>query len=324
MPKRLIDKIPLDALRVFESCARNMNFTLAAKENLVTQAAVSRRIKTLENQLGVELFTRRGKKLNLTPTGKKLFASCQTALNFLSHEVEEFSRYGRSYRETIAVMAAPSVSDLWLSDKLFEFAKAHRELLVRMFTTENVIKLSGGKNDVAVFCCDGVMEGWDLTLMFEEILVPVAAPAYLEKRRIDAPGSLSLDDMMALDLLDYQAKSVNSFSLMHWFEALAEQDIDVAPLFIYSSYKMAIEAALNGHGIVLGCRHMISSYLETNQLTEIGTAVLNRGKGYYVAVPKGEAVNADVRMLTEFLLAGSKTCENGTEPPNGSSLPRRY
>ncbi|WP_127111850.1 LysR family transcriptional regulator [Shimia sediminis] len=301
--RRLIDKIPLDALRVFEACARNMNFTATADELSVTQAAISRRISTLESLLGVDLFIRRGKKLSLTPKGKKLYESATIALEFLAQEVETISRYGSAFKEVVSVSAAPSVSDLWLSDKLVEFAKCNRDILVRLFTTENSVKLSGRDNDIAILVSNGELEGWDQVLLFKELLVPVAAPAYLEKCTNKAPDSLTSDDILEMDLLDTRTTGVNSFSLVNWIHECYGPKIDVEPLFIYSTYKMAIEAAIEGKGVALGCRQMISKYLEKNELVEIGSAELDRGFGYYVTVPKNSRIDPDSQKLVDFLLA---------------------
>src|SRR5690606_25590024 len=69
----MLDKIPLEAFRVFDAACRHMNFSRAGRELNITQAAVSRRIKGLEGHLGADLFTRRGKNLELTPPGERLF-----------------------------------------------------------------------------------------------------------------------------------------------------------------------------------------------------------------------------------------------------------
>jgi DNA-binding transcriptional LysR family regulator len=80
----MLGKIPLEAFRVFDAAARAMNFSRAGRELNITQAAVSRRIKGLEDHLGAALFTRRGRNLALTPDGERLFQRVRATLEYLA------------------------------------------------------------------------------------------------------------------------------------------------------------------------------------------------------------------------------------------------
>ncbi|QBY01725.1 LysR family transcriptional regulator [Rhodophyticola sp. CCM32] len=307
MARRLIDIIPLDALRVFEACARQMSFTAAANELSVTQAAVSRRIKNLENLLGIELFQRHGKKLKLTPSGNRLFRHVQVALDYLSHEIEELSHDGNTYEKPIQVSAAPAISDLWLSEKLKDYCCSHADASVRLLTSRKAKELSNSENGISILFAPDLLPDWNMSILFTEELIPVAAPGYLEKAGLRSNwDQLGPDDVVQLDLFDYERSNINSISLKEWFQQIGRKDLIVRPKFVYTNYALAVASAARGDGVVLGCRNMISGYLKRKQLVELGSTVLNRGFSYYVGFPRNIPVSDNVWNLAEFLLAQAR------------------
>src|SRR6478736_4899388 len=111
----MLSHIPLEAFRVFDAACRAMNFSRAGRELNITQAAVSRRIKGLEDHLGTLLFTRRGRNLALTADGERLFQRVRATLEYLEESLEPF-RGGAP--QIISIAASGSVSHLWLGRRL--------------------------------------------------------------------------------------------------------------------------------------------------------------------------------------------------------------
>lgn len=303
MPRRLIEIIPLDALRVFEACARLMSFTAAANEMSVTQAAVSRRIKNLEILLAVQLFHRHGKKLSLTVSGKRLYRRVRNALNYLESEIEDISHNPGEYLETISVFAGYSISELWLAEKLRVFAYEHPDLDIRFNTADGIVDLSGSKNEVALMYASQGRPGWTASVLHNEKLIPMTSPSYLEKAGVTKDLSqLSPADLLHLDLYDYRKSIVNAVTFREWYQDKAGADLPVRPKFIFSTYPMAVSAAVRGEGVILGCREMLAAYLDDNRLVELGKDVLVTGFSYYVCVPNGQFVDDHVQILVDFLL----------------------
>jgi len=302
MVLRIIDVVSLDALRVFECAARLMSFSAAAAELSVTQAAVSRRIKHLEQVLGFDLFHRNGRQLTLTEKGQRLFLRMQASLEYLGVELEDLT--AQAVTSTVSVAASAAVSHLWLLPRLRQFNDRYPEISVRLTTTDNLSELAQADSQLAIIFSKGAHPDWTLTHLFDETLIPVAAPAYLEAAGFVGPASeLRAEDVGCMDLYDYHRAGVHTMTLLDWFEHKAPATPRNAPRVISPSYMMAVDAALRGEGVVLGSRALIQAYLESGHLVELTDATLTTGFGYYLGIPRRSAMNSAEENLANFLLS---------------------
>jgi len=128
----------LDAIRGFESAARHLSFTAAAEELCITQSAVSKQIKTLEDALGKALFLRGGKGLSLTPQGRELYEAARAALAQLASAVDRLLAVDRA---SVAVTTTPSFAALWLAPKLAKFQQQEPAIDVRVDASEARVNL---------------------------------------------------------------------------------------------------------------------------------------------------------------------------------------
>ncbi len=293
----MIDRLPLEGLRVFETAARHMSFTDAARELSVTQAAVSRRIKSLEGLLGFDLFLRKGRGLVLTPKGRRLFDRVQAALDYLGEELDAITDHEAERQVSIA--ASASISHLWLSPRLRAFAAIAPQVSVRVLTTDSLDRLASTEHDLTILYSKGQHPDWALTRLVAEELVPVAAPAYLQT---DAPVDLAPRDVAELTLLDYQRVNIRWVTLQGWFERQAPALPPPRPAVVYSSYALAVDAALRGDGVVLGSRGMLRPLLDSGQLIEVSRQVLVTGYGYDLGIPRHRPVSEASFMLAKFLI----------------------
>jgi DNA-binding transcriptional LysR family regulator len=299
--QRLIDRVSLDGLRVFAACARAMSFSAAARDLSVTQAAVSRRIKLLEAALGYALFTRAGRRIGLTREGAALFAAVQGMLDHLDTTLSDLARpvAGRA----VSIAASASVSHLWLSARLRGFANTHPEVSVRLLTTDSLSELARRDHDLTLLYCTGAHPDWILTEVVSEALVPVAAPGYLRARGI-APGTnLSVEDLRALDLIDYARVNPHWVTLQGWAARMGAGAVPLRPRLTVSTYALAVEAALRGDGVILGSRGLLAGPLAAGELCEISAQVLVTGYGYYLGVPADRALGPEALALAHRLLS---------------------
>ncbi|MFT2213837.1 LysR substrate-binding domain-containing protein [Rhizobium giardinii] len=295
----MLDHIPLEAFRVFDAACRQMNFSKAGRELNITQAAVSRRIKGLEDHLGAQLFTRRGKNLDLTPQGARLFQRVRAALDYLEESLDPF----RSVKGgTIAIAASGSVSHLWLGGRLRDFGKENPSISLRLLTSDTSSDLAAETNDLVILYSTGEHPRWELTLMMPERLMPVASPDYLESRGLNA-ATLTVEQIASLDLIDYERFNAHWISFRQWFSRISPplrmklQN----PRFSFSTYIMAIDAALRGDGIALGSLGLIEEQLADGRLVTVGSECLSTGYGYYLGLPKDRTVTPEARRLHVFL-----------------------
>ncbi|WP_377297385.1 LysR substrate-binding domain-containing protein [Rhizobium sp. SGZ-381] len=297
----MLDKIPLEAFRVLDAACRHMNFSGAGRELHITQAAVSRRIKGLEDQLGAQLFTRRGRNLALTPAGERLGQRVRATLDYLDESLEPF-RGGQS--EIISIAASGSVSHLWLAKRLRDFSHASPTVSVRLLTTDAPAELASEANDLVILYASGDHPRWNLSLLIPEVLVPVASPAYLARRRLD-PHAVSPAEIAALDLIDYERFNANWISFRQWFSRMQiSPQTKVQARLSFSTYSMAVDAAIRGEGVTLGSLGLVAEELASGALVTLGSHRLETGYGYYLGMPRTRPLPAAALQLHQHLLSG--------------------
>ena len=164
---------PLAAVRAFEAAARAENFTAAAAELGMTQAAVSYQVKSLEERLGAPLFVREKGRVRLTPLGARLLPALSGAFDsieaaFASHREEDDS--------LLTITTTHTFANTWLAWRLGAFQIAHPELAVRMTTSNELTDLRSGDADVAIRAGRGDWEGLEHYELFKSSFTPMASP----------------------------------------------------------------------------------------------------------------------------------------------------
>jgi len=151
---------PLDLLGTFEAAARHLSFTKAGAERFVTQSAISRQIKALEDDLGVALFRRKHRALALTEDGHRLYETCTTALSQLRGTVARIR--APDTRQVLALTTTPGVASLWLIPRLALFTKAHPGIDVRL--------------DASLRRRELAADGFDLAIRYARVNAPYGTP----------------------------------------------------------------------------------------------------------------------------------------------------
>src|ERR687894_341521 len=164
---------PLAAVRAFEAAARAENFTTAAAELGMTQAAVSYQVKALEERLGAALFVRERGRARLTPLGQRLLPTLSPAFDsieaaFASHQAEDES--------LLTVTTTHTFANTWLAWRLGAFQMDHPDLAVRMTTSNELVDLRSGDADLAIRAGKGDWEGVECHEMFKASFTPMASP----------------------------------------------------------------------------------------------------------------------------------------------------
>lgn len=296
----MLEKIPLEAFRVFDAACRAMNFSRAGRELNITQAAVSRRIKGLEDHLGAALFTRRGRNLALTPDGERLFQRVRATLEYLEESLEAF---GTGPGQIISIAASGSVSHLWLGQRLKDFGKESPGISVRLLTTDSPSELASETNDLVILYSTGEHPRWNLTMLMKEVLVPIASPDYLDQRNLSA-DALTSPEIAALDLIDYERFNAHWISFRQWFGRVHNplRGKLPRPRLSFSTYIMAVEAALRGEGIALGSLGLIEEHLRSGALVTVGNDRVESGYGYYLGTPRFRSLSPEATQLHNHLL----------------------
>jgi LysR family glycine cleavage system transcriptional activator len=291
----------LGALGVFEAVARHMSFTAAARELNVTQAAVSKRIKHLEQELGLALFRRNGRTITLTEQGAALARCANSALDFLEDGCVRLR--DDSSRPSVTIAANTAVSHFWLGPRLRRYALSEPSTTVRLMTADHTHDLVDEEHDIAILHGHGERPGWTLLPLFPETLAPVASPQYLDSVGIAAEPSplLAPEGLASLALLDYEQLEVDWTTLEQWFDWAGVPAPRAGRRQIFSSYALTIEAALSGHGIALGSLPLLSDVLAECRLVRVSDRRWATGRGYYIGVREDRIVHEPVLELLNWL-----------------------
>ena len=291
---------PLDAMVFFEAAARHNSFTAAAAELCVTQAAVSKRIKELETQLGLRLFHRDGRRLSLTDAGRRLFERVAMALEYLEDAV--LSEMGED-DEVVQIAANSAMSIFWLGPKLRDLGLGGDAGAVRMLTSDRLRDLLDLDNDLAVTYGQSDPPGWESTPLFDEELVPVAHADYLPALGLDAAARLEdIAEHRGITLLEYDRVAPDWVNWKVWIEKVGAVELNGVARRQCGGYARAIGEAIAGNGIALGSLGLIDGELDAGRLRAVGERSLRTGRGYFLAAPRHKTLSVSAANLRRALL----------------------
>jgi LysR family glycine cleavage system transcriptional activator len=247
------------ALRAFEAAARHMSFTAAARALHVSQAAVSRHVRSLEADLGRALFRRLHRRVELTATGERLAAELAAGFLRINRAVEA-ARGGTTRRLRLAV--EPAFASRWLVARLGRFAAAHPQIELELETSDE-LRVLGRDADIAIrYSAAGARTRAGGRRLFAIDGVPVIAgvrPRPAEWRRDAAVLGHRL-------LHDDDGRAWRG-----WFAVAGLAGFERAQHQYFSDYSLALTAAQQGQGVVLGAAAFIGRELRSGRLAQLGT-----------------------------------------------------
>lgn len=287
---------PLGTLVAFEAAARQLSFTAAAAELHLTQAAVSRQIRLLEDDLAVRLFTRANRAVSLTPEGRDLQHTVALALGHIANAAEQVRSTGGERRLTVAT--DQSVAALWLMPRLNMFRRDNPDILVRLVASDDDEDCLADHIDLAVVHGDGNWSGYDATMLFQESVFPVCAPEYPEKH-----GPLdTVEDVTRHTLLELED---DHWDWMTWRVWLTENDVNLPAEHLgmtINNYPLILQAAIDGHGIALGWKHLVDAHVEAGRLIRpLADAAVTTRFGYHLLSPQGRPTGTDAALFRDWL-----------------------
>ncbi|MFQ9134218.1 MAG: transcriptional regulator GcvA [Haemophilus parainfluenzae] len=261
---------PLNSLKSFESAARHLSFTKAADELFVTQAAVSHQIKLLEDFLGVELFIRKNRSLELTEFGKAYFVDINKVLRKLNEATERLlTLKAEPIWQLVCHKPWYSMACAHLSD----FNKQHPEIEVRLKGVDQDEGLLNKEIDIAIYYGKGDWENLQVDRLGEENLVILAAPSLLENIPVSCPNDLKKHTLIHTHTRD-------NWQAMADYLKLDDLNIQQGPLFSHTF--MALQAAVHGQGIALANRILAQQEIENGHLQIVLPTELRDPKSFYV------------------------------------------
>jgi LysR family transcriptional regulator, glycine cleavage system transcriptional activator len=280
---------PLNPLRVFEVVARTLNLTSAARELHVTQSAVSRQISTLESYLGVELFRRERHGVVLTRAGQTYAEQVVPAFDAIANATEKLTK--ATGQGSLRVRTYTTFAAKWLIPRLPAFKKAHPGIDVRIVTAVPDVDFDRDGVDLAIQFGAGHWPRTEADLLFSDEIEPVCTPAYLKLHG----GIRQREKLLKAPLL------VSQFRRSDWDDWLNAQGLTDraagAERMFFSSSVLTWQAALDGLGMAIGQRALLTQELQSGLLIRPFARPLQRDSGHYLVRP---AVQRQSRKVTAF------------------------
>ena len=262
----------LTALRAFEAAARHTSFRLAAEELCVTESAVSHQIRALERQLGVALFYRNGRRVELSAAGAAYFPVIRDAFDRIDRGTELVRETGFAGELTLQVYV--SVAVRWLLPRLYRFHEAHPDILVRLSTSYRGWEFEPDFADVGfVYRRPPLEREYHYVPLFRVPVFPVASPALVGRRRL-RPSDLADFHLIRITPADDWGD---------WLRAAGVPELEGRPGPRFDTYLLGIEAAVAGRGVAMAMAFLVRDDLDAGRLVRpFDLEVPQRGSWYLV------------------------------------------
>jgi LysR family glycine cleavage system transcriptional activator len=252
---------PLNALRAFEAAARLLSFQAAAAQLFVTPAAVSHQVKHLEAYLGVKLFHRGNRSVELTAEGRALAASLSELFGLLDLALDRATAPAAA---NLRVSTMESFAAKWLAPRLHRFHRDCPDLKVRIETGNELADIGRGTVDVAIRYGSGGYTGVFAERLMDAPVFPICAPSLMSNERPLAKP----EDLRHHTLLHDESATgrpgVPDWST--WLKAAGATRVDATGGPVFASIYLAQEAAAAGHGVALGVAPLVEEDLEHGRL----------------------------------------------------------
>jgi LysR family glycine cleavage system transcriptional activator len=287
---------PLDLLQTFDAAVRHLSFTKAAAERFVTQSAISRQIKALEDDLGVALFHRRHRALDLTDDGRRLSDAVRGAFDGLRKTMIRIRAPQR--REVLSLSTTPGLAALWLIPRLADLVRVQPGIDVRIDATLQ-------RRDLAV-------DGFDLAIRYLPVRAAVGTPLFEESIQLVCAPSLlrnkqfpirSLQDLRFHTILQIDAPRAGyPLEWDLWMKAMGIGGLEPAASVMFTNYDAAIAAAVAGQGMALGRRPLIDALLKRRALVAPLKDEIATERAYFLIVEPRAGKRPAVRALEAWLI----------------------
>jgi LysR family glycine cleavage system transcriptional activator len=281
---------PLPSVRVFEAAARHENFTLAAAELGMTQAAVSYQIRLLEERIGVPLFIRSKRRVTLSEAGRRMAPAVSDAFDRIA---EGFADLVDDDETVLSISTAQTFAANWLAARLGAFQVARPELAVRLQTSNDMVDFARDEVDAAIRMGEGPWPGLRHHFLFRLHFTPVCAPEFRDRHAIAAPQ----------DLLRVPRLSPDDEWWTAWLGlAGVTPPEERTPGIRLDSQATEGQATLAGHGVALMTPMFWKAELAAGRLVQLFPLVASDQRAHWLVYPEHKRSRAKVRLFRDWLL----------------------
>lgn len=289
---------PFSAVKAFEAAARHGSFARAAQEMDVTATAISQHVKGLETWLGKALFERRSNGVALTADGAELLPKVSAILDEIG---ELLPSHKQKTRKTISLTLSvlPAFAERWLSPRLPDFLSANPDIDIDIRTEDHLINLEQAPDiDFAIRYGQGDQLGAASEILLKDELVPVASPFYRDKFGLQDPLNWSKATLL------HDAQWGGDWQ--QWIKTHPSLGLDSQNGSRFSLYSMAIQAAKDSLGLLMGHPALIAQELESGQLVPLIDKGLPASKHFLLLRHRGHNQPAAIQFRSWLLATARK------------------
>lgn len=300
------------ALKTFEAAGRHLNFTRAAEEVGLTPAAVSYQVKEIEEQLGLVLFARTSRSIQLTPAGAVLFEAAGEALHTLQRAVSRAARLQRGSAQLSLSLGARFATN-WMLPRLPAFQAAHPGVKLRFDITDEVRDFEVDDVDLAIRFGDGRFDGLDSVRLFDTVVVAVCSPRLLET----GPGFARPADLLGQTLCyrDWRRGERVWPDWSMWMAAAGIEAFDDSCCVAFADTSHIVQAVIDGSAIGLADLAMIATDLAEGRLIRLFDVGVRMGGDhtYHLVYPESRNADAGIAAFREWMLRETEAQRQGLE-----------
>ncbi|WP_120500156.1 LysR substrate-binding domain-containing protein [Roseovarius sp. EL26] len=289
---------PLDYFLAFEVTGRSGSFAAAARELNISESAVSRKVKLLEEYYKTRLFIRGHRSITITSEGADLLQSAAQALGILRDASQDI--LARKETSSVSLAATNSVASLWLMPRLNQFNQRNPDVQIGLLSSDDDEECLAENNDLAILRGTGEWPGFDAELLFGETIFPVCSPEYLKQH----PQASGTETIGQLDLIEVSSPHTEWMNWTTWQQRQKIPRGDFSRTTQFNTYPLAVQAALDGLGVTLGWKHLVDHLLEQGRLVRpLGDMSVRTKGGYYLLVPERKPSFPERETVRDWLLS---------------------
>src|SRR5690606_21742485 len=316
MVRRFYSLPSLIALAAFEATARHLSLTKAAEELNVTPGAISKQVRMLEEELGVPLFLRRHRALELTREGETLAIALREGFERMSSTFRQIKSLGGQAVATIGSTMA--MAQLWLMPRMGAFWNRHHDIVVDHVISDHPHGLDRTDVDLSIRYGDGSWPDELSTKLYDDRIFPVAPPAFAKSY-----PAASMLDLARLQLLSVEGIDWTWTTWAEFLRAVDHPDRHVN-VRRFNSYVIALQAARSGQGIALGWESLVAPLIEAGNLVRMTDVEIAAPQSSFVTWSARRPLSPQATLLRDWLLSiGSLSSAQASRLPIALEQPVR-
>lgn len=284
---------PLNAVRAFEAAARLQSFKMAGEELGVTPGAVSRQIEALEDSLGIRLFDRLHRKVDLTASGRLFFGEVSPALQRIANAAEVLWE-GQDSR-VLRIKLPPTCAIRWLVPRLARFHALYPDISVQVTTSHEPVDFEREAIDAAIYWGEALPRGLAGQHLFGEQLAVVCSPKLLERH---SASQISVSALPKHVLL-HSFRRPDDWRF--WFSAAGFPEISLDRFLLFENSTLTYQAAIDGLGVAIVQLAFVKDDLNEGRLVIANNLIVETKTGYFLTYPRERAHLARIKALTQWL-----------------------